>query len=183
MINEILNNGVMGTSAAPVLTALGIRKNIESEKIESLKKELVNFKVSFTDIGDISVGDKIGKSDDKYYLFKNGWFQKAWRLGYRENREWTFKYLDDDFTKFMQFLDKIVLQFENATSLESNALVKDVTAFIDIIMPGLYNLKKTYPAEVKLVAKIDSIIITLIDFKDKTRSAASIIRERAKSFD
>ena len=49
-------------------------------------------------------------------------------------------------------------------------------------MPGLYNLKKTYPTEVELVAKIDSIIVTLIDFKDKTRyRQVNILRHRALS--
>ena len=46
--------------------------------------------------------------------------------------------------------------------------VSKITDFIDSIMPGLYHLKKTYPEESNLVAKIDSIIVTLIDFKDST---------------
>ena len=36
-------------------------------------------------------------------------------------------------------------------------------------MPGLHNLKSTYPDFVKLKCKVDSIITTLIDFKDEMR--------------
>ena len=32
-------------------------------------------------------------------------------------------------------------------------------------MTGLYTLKNTYPTEAKLICKIDSIILSLIDFK------------------
>ena len=44
----------------------------------------------------------------------------------------------------------------------------EVRKFIDEIMPGLYSLKKTYPDCKEMIAKVDSIILTLIDFKDKT---------------
>jgi hypothetical protein len=61
-------------------------------------------------------------------------------------------------------------------------LIADLTKFVDNIMPGLYNLKKTYPTEKELVAKIDSIIVTLIDFKDKTRDRPiNVLRYRALS--
>ena len=45
---------------------------------------------------------------------------------------------------------------------------KDVRKFIDEITPGLYSLKKTYPDTKEMVAKVDSIILCLCDFKDKT---------------
>ena len=37
-------------------------------------------------------------------------------------------------------------------------------------MVGLYNLKKTYPEDEKIVLKIDSIILTLIDFKEEVHN-------------
>ena len=41
----------------------------------------------------------------------------------------------------------------------------EVRILIDEIMPGLYSLKKTYPDTKEMIAKVDSIILTLIDFK------------------
>ena len=48
-------------------------------------------------------------------------------------------------------------------------LLKDIHKFINSIMPGLYNLKKTYKNEKKIKAQIDSIILTMIDFKNETK--------------
>ena len=50
-------------------------------------------------------------------------------------------------------------------------MAKDVREFIDSILPGLYSLKKTYPGTKEIIAKVDSIILTLIDFKDKTEDS------------
>ena len=66
-------------------------------------------------------------------------------------------------------------------------IIERITEFIDSIMPGLYNLKKTYPQKSNIVAKIDSIIVTLIDFKDSTRRStnlkivSNVFRQRAFS--
>ena len=38
--------------------------------------------------------------------------------------------------------------------------------YVDRIIPGLHNLKKTYEGESNLIAKIESIILTFIDYKD-----------------
>ena len=44
----------------------------------------------------------------------------------------------------------------------------DTRKFINEILPGLNNLKKTYKDCVEMVAKVDSIILTLLDFKERT---------------
>ena len=41
--------------------------------------------------------------------------------------------------------------------------------FINEIIQGLYNLKKTYPNFKKIRCRIDSIILTVIDFKNKSK--------------
>ena len=56
-------------------------------------------------------------------------------------------------------------------------MAKTTQEFIDEITPGLYSLKKTYPEYKKMVAKVDSIILTLIDFKDK---ADDLIRQKER---
>ena len=56
-------------------------------------------------------------------------------------------------------------------------LAKEAKEFVDEILPGLYSLKKTYPETIEIVAKVDSIILTLIDFKDK---ADDLITQKEK---
>jgi hypothetical protein len=54
-------------------------------------------------------------------------------------------------------------------------------------MVGLYKLKKTYPEDDKIVLKIDSIILTLIDFKEEvhTKKQLPVVNStvRRNSFD
>ena len=167
MINKALSEHHLNISTSPILNALGINNSGIDKEEEELKKEYDNFLENFSLLGDISENDKIGRGKDgKYYLFQSGYTQKAWRIIYGESREWTFKYLDEDFTKFMKFLDKVIIK--KSSSMTIKLLIADLTKFVDNIMPGLYNLKKTYPTEKELVAKIDSIIVTLIDFKKET---------------
>ena len=52
-------------------------------------------------------------------------------------------------------------------------ITKDTRDFINKILPGLNNLKKTYNDCVEMVAKVDSIILTLLDFKEKTNESIS----------
>ena len=167
MINEVL---ARHNSTSPILNSLGINNvgNIFVE--ETLRKEYEVFKKNFGELANISDNDKIGRDKDKkYFLFQSGIMQKAWRIFYAESRSWTFKYLDEDFTELMKFLDRVISQKNVSNAPGIRSLISDITIFINDLMPGLYNLKKTYPCEKELVAKIDSIIVTLIDFKDKTR--------------
>ena len=104
----------------------------------------------------------------KYYKqtpYMGMWIARWW---YSESREKTIDYLDEDFTKFMNYLDRVLSNLKcDPTGIYVN-LVNEIREFIDQIIPGLYNLKQTYPSVVKVVAKVDSIILTLLDFKEKT---------------
>lgn len=104
----------------------------------------------------------------KYYKqtpYMGMWIARWW---YSESREKTIDYLDEDFTKFMNYLDRILNNLKcDPTGIYVN-LVNEIREFIDQMIPGLYNLKQTYPSVVKVVAKVDSIILTLLDFKEKT---------------
>jgi hypothetical protein len=116
----------------------------------------------------ISTGGKIGKyTNGDYYIVENGYFQRFWRIYYSENRNKTWDYLDKDFTDFITFLDRIILH--KNTKPISKRVAPKLLIFIDAIMPGLYNLKQTYLETKSIVAKIDSIILILIDFKDNIR--------------
>ena len=143
--------------------------------ISYLKKKLSFFK-------DISANCKIGKySNGEYYIVQPGYFQRFWRFYYNENRENTCKYLDKEFTEFVRLLDTISIKLENNFCVYSKHAVS-VIRFIDDIIPGLYNLKKTYTDTIKMVAKIDSIILTLIDFKENFNKYQKINYEKKKKY-
>jgi len=80
----------------------------------------------------------------------------------------TSKQLDKNFLKFMIYLDRIIDNLNTDQSGVFVLLVNNIREFINSIIPGLYNLKRTYSEYVKMVAKVDSIILTLLDFKEKT---------------
>ena len=100
------------------------------------------------------------------------------RWVYREGRFQTVEYLDKDFSKFMEYLDELLKHLEVDPFCAYIKLAKDTREFIDDITPGLYSLKKTYPECKEMVAKVDSIILTLIDFKDK---ADDLIKQKERS--
>ncbi len=125
---------------------------------------------------DLEEGEKIGKDleENKYYKFSNSYSQLVSRWYYGENREKTIDYLDDDLGNYINFLDRLVAKMDNdVLGLYKNFGIK-VKEYNSELITGLYTLKKTYENQklttsdkTKVVAKIDSIILTLIDFKDK----------------
>jgi hypothetical protein len=117
----------------------------------------------------------------EYYVFDNNMYQKISRWWYSENRGKTFGYLEKDFTKFVKYLDLIKLEVQTFNYIYYKKLSNDIQNLINKLIPGLYNLKKTYSEEKKIVAKVDSIILILIDFKSeisKKKRSSSI----SKSF-
>jgi hypothetical protein len=109
----------------------------------------------------------------KYYKqipYSGLWLSRWW---YSEGRDKTIEYLDEDFLKFMNYLDRIIDNLNTDQSGVFVLLVNNIREFINSIIPGLYNLKRTYSEYVKMVAKVDSIILTLLDFKEKTDSYLS----------
>tara|TARA_B100000927_G_C16474810_1_gene472995 strand:- start:354 stop:974 length:621 start_codon:yes stop_codon:yes gene_type:complete len=136
---------------------------------KQLTDELMNFKQKFNIITLIKNGDKLGRNKEGYFIQEKGVFQRVKRWWSNENREKTFKYLDEDFTSFFTFCTKINTII--VPILFSIQVKYELTDLITSIMEGLYNLKKTYDNEIdieaeKLKCKIDSIILTLIDVKD-----------------
>ncbi len=126
------------------------------------------------EIKHIEVGDKIGKIDNKYYIHKSGmasWLAR--KLWYQENRENTIEYLNEDFKKMFRFLDKVIYNTQNDVLNIYNKYNMNIIDYVKNIIPGLYNLKQTYENEgehywssdkKKIIATIDSIILTLFDF-------------------
>lgn len=146
-------------------------KKDETKEKMKLKKELQDFVDKFNLLTIINVGDKIGKCNDKYYIEETGRLQKFKRWWNGENRIKTFTYLDKDFIDFFKFCDKIKNKVETK-EINFTTYKTDLLKLITNIIPGLYNLKQTYEEEKddgsdKLKCKIDSIILTIIDFKEE----------------
>ncbi len=134
-------------------------------------KDIEFYKNKFSIFKDLKKCYKIGKyKNGEYYSVEPGYTQQLWRWYYNESRTNTLFYLDRDFTEFAKLLDKISLSNTCNTQISYSNICLKVIALIDEIMPGLYNLKQTYSNTVNLVAKIDSIILILLDFKEKVRN-------------
>jgi len=160
MISQIA--GTLQQQAQPlILTPTRLKDNFEKNKIN-----LEIFK-------DLQEGEKLGKqinSEGKpeYYKVSHYMGIQFSRWYYGEGRGKTVEYLENDFSDFMKFLDDLLKNLEVDPFCQYAKMAKDVREFIDSILPGLYSLKKTYPGTKEMIAKVDSIILTLIDFKDKT---------------
>lgn len=149
---------------------MNYRNESKWEDMNLLQQEYEKYQKKLTIFLYLKVGDKIGKTNEKYTLYREGYSQNWARWWYGENRKRTLHYINLDFTKFVKYLD-IVLDMHSVSSLPKyKYLVGNTVDSINDIIPGLYNLKKTYHDDAKLICKIDSIILILIDFKGKMKS-------------
>ena len=120
-------------------------------------------------------GEKIGKDKEgKYYIFSNSYVQLATRWWYEENRANTINYIDEDLGNYMNFLDTLMNKIEDDVLGIYKKFGLRVKDYNSDLINGLYILKKTYTNQKwsysdtsRITAKIDSVILTLIDFKDK----------------
>ena len=137
-----------------------------------LNKDFIKFKQKLNVFIDLKVGEKIGKKNNdlnnKYWIYKESNYQKIQRWWYNENRYITIVQLDFDFGNFFKFLDAFSHKYENECFGDYLFLKNNIHNFIDDIILGLYNLKKTYNDFKEMELKIDSIILTLLDFKELT---------------
>ena len=139
-----------------------------------LKDDFNKFKKHLEIFQELKVNEKLGKQNEDgeqvYYKIENHnllWISRWW---HNEGRYKTIEYLDKDFSKFMGYLDNVVVELESDLFCKYKTLTIEIREFIDSILVGLYNLKKTYPDCKEIVSKVGSIILTLIDFKDKSES-------------
>jgi len=160
MLSKLANN--LNLPAQPlILTPTRLKDNFENNK-----KNLEIFK-------DLKEHEKLGKqiSQDgksEYYKVSQYVGMSFSRWWYGEGRIKTVEYLENDFSDLMRFLDDLLKNLEVDPFCQYAKMAMDVRKFINSILPGLYSLKKTYPDTKEVIAKVDSIILTLIDFKDKT---------------
>ena len=135
-----------------------------TETFEELKNKLEPLK-------GLEKGDKIGKDNDgNYIIYKSGYLQTFWRNYYQEDRTKTIEYLKNDFERYSGFLDKVCDEAESDLLNILKDFSYQVSNYSQKIIKRLYNLKGTYKDDnnsKEIIARIDSIILVLIDFKDK----------------
>ena len=149
-------------------------KDLET-KFAKAKNELKVFE-------QLESGHKIMKEPTTNILYSdppdNLQFIRRWWRG--ETWKTTITYLDDVFGSFTKFLDTILkyLRINGVGSIHK--FMNRVCEYINKIIPGLHTLKYTYSIEDRreIHAKIDSIILTLIDFKEEVYKAKKLFRKK-----
>ncbi len=136
-----------------------------------LKKTFFKIRTKLNIIQTLKEGEKLGKNDkNEYEIYSNGIGQQLFRWWYSENRETTVMYLDEDFSNYMKFLDELCYYLEKDVLGIYSVFANQVKEYNKELIAKLYILKETYRMgggeTINIVAKIDSIILTLIDFKD-----------------
>ena len=153
------------------------KEEFREREEENKKKELfIEFKKKLEIITTIKVGEKLSKLNDDYYIDGAGITQRMRRWWYSQNRKKTFEDLTKDFFSFTDFLDNIL------SGPSFKKLIDEMILFINDLMVGLYNLKTTYPDYNDIRCKIDSIIMTLIDFKEGVNAQPIRLMGRRNSF-
>ena len=134
----------------------------------NLNKKYEKFKQMFMIIGKLKEGDKLARDANHIYYIhdQSMYFIQLRRWWESQGRKFTFNHLDEDFSEFMKYLDEILDTLEKFYDSKTKTISLLTRVLVNLIITGLYNLKKTYPQEAKLLCKIDSIILSLIDFKD-----------------
>ena len=135
-------------------------------------------------------GDKFGKYEEDYndsvvketyFVTPPGYLQRAIRMYYGQDRYKSCKYLETDFKCFAGDLDNLLICLESGSNYENvKKFTNNTISFINKIIPGLYSIKKTYPDYSDILARVDSIILVLIDFKTKSSRIMKMKLERHK---
>lgn len=153
--------------------------------IEDSIEQLNNYTRKFNVILNIKFGEKIGKENNSYYVFQNGYFQQMTRWWYSENRYKTYEYIQHDLDEFTKYLEKyyndILLseEFKTINIHKKGLFIKlanfnnSLSEFIKKMVVGIYTLKRTYTQAVEcnnIFGTIDGDqkakdIVELIDFK------------------
>ena len=146
-----------------------ICNNVE---VETLEQSFEKTKTKLDVFKNMKNGDKLMKFTDcsnniSYYSVGSDDWQRTKRWWAGEDRTKTIAYLDEEFKNFTHFLDNVLFNMKEHNLLKYFTLALEVSRFINDILPGLYSLKETYENYEEMTLKVDSIITTLIDYKDQ----------------
>ena len=161
-----------------------IDNSVIEDKVTNFEKTFNNFKIKLRLFETLKEGYKIMNNGNTNILYAEppGNWQWVKRWWYGEDKERTFKYLDEIFTQFMKFLDSILKYMkENSYFPRVIRLNKQICDYINDIIPGLCSLKYTYPEYTEIHAKVASIVVTLIDFKKETYRYTNKKRNRKRT--
>lgn len=146
-------------------------KNLKTLDIDDLEKDFKEIKERLEIFIKMKKGDKIMKNKDSsnntYYVIGDDDWQRTKRWWYSEDRNKTIQYLEEEFKNFARYLDNVLFNMKGYNLLKYFSLALEVSRFINDILPGLYSLKETYEDFEEMRIKVDSIITTLIDYKDQ----------------
>ena len=159
-------------SASEEIKVKKFQNTQKSEEIILLENKFNGIKQRLNIFKDMKNGDKIMKCNDcsnntYYYTVGNDDWQRTKRWWYAENRNKTIEYLDTEFDSFAKYLDTVLFNMKQFNLLKFYTLALEVSRYINEILPGLYSLKETYSNYKEMENKVDSIITTLIDYKDQ----------------
>ena len=165
-----------------------LQMNFRHQEFKEIQDEYDSYSTKFKEIGGLEDGDKLARdSSGVYYRHVRGEYLVQLRRWWtRQGRSHTFNHLDEDFSKFMKYLDKVLNILKITYDGRYRLLGKNLKDLANSLMTGLYTLKKTYPTEAKLICKIDSIILSLIDFKtsigEKLEIQLPLTAQRQRAF-
>ena len=161
--------------------------NSVAELNDKIKEPFDRFKERLEIFTDIKKGDKImldGAITEEvghnvYYKLSPGYWQVFQRWWYGESSENTLKYLSIEFDEYTKFLDRILeLTRDNYSYYTFEKLMGEICEFSNELMMGIYNIKETYADNKEIVAKVDSIILVLIDFKNEIGRLKNVKKRR-----
>ena len=116
-----------------------------------------------------------------FIRLRRGIFNHGRAGGRERTKKKTYEHLDIYFTEFLKLLDKQLAYIRRKKESDIVILGKRTTLFINSIIPGIHTLKSTYPNYEDLRAKIDSIILVLLDFNNEFRQESYGAEKRWRS--
>ena len=170
------------------LTSQIHQMKIRQQELQDVQNTYTLYSIMFDEICQLKKGDKLARdSSGVYYRHVSGeYFIQLRRWWTNQGREHTFIHLDEDFTTFMKYLDKVLNLLSITYDERYRELGRNLKDLANSLMTGLYTLKSTYPEEKKLICKIDSIILSLIDFKnsvgEKLTMSFPVTTKRQRAF-
>jgi hypothetical protein len=146
----------------------------QSSSIQEIKTKFEEIKKKLEPIKNLEINDKLAcDCSGNYYIDKNDWLQLLSRKYFNQSRGKTSKDLNRDFQTLMNIFD-VYLEYIKMPEKEvlilltdQKELTKEMVVFIIKMVKGLYNLKQTYPKNEDIVCRIDSIILTLCECKER----------------
>ena len=137
---------------------------LSKNELSFYKKKFIFFNNKFSLIKKIELNDKIGIINNEIYLDKYSWNRYIRRRFNNQSCEKINIFLKTEFNSFVKFLDQY-MEIVNLMQ-KKNILTNKIYYFIEKLITGLYNLKKSYQQRNVLINTINGIILILYEFNE-----------------